>query len=115
MSAHAILNITEEKWSEHLGATVSVVARCSECGHAVFTGGRADWDWSGILDDHLAQHAPGRALDIEIQYRLDSDCTVCDDGGDLYDEGEVIECRDCGTTWYSDGTGGERATEGEGK
>lgn len=89
---------------QHRGVKVG----CSECSHMVFTGGPVDRDWSHSIDDHLRQHEPGRAIDIEVQYVLSADCTVCDDGGDLHEDStDVIECRDCGTTWYSDGTGGE--------
>lgn len=94
-------------------AFTSVVARCSDCEHVAFTGGRAGLDWSGILDGHLRQHEPGRAVDIEVDWEPSACCSVCPDGiGAIkQNDGESLVCDDCGTTWSLDGTCGERVEQ----
>ena len=105
--AEAIIEITHQEESR---AWVSVKASCPLCAHAAYTGGRPDRDWSHILDSHLAQHQPGRALDIEVDWTPSAVCSVCEDGiGDIHAEDEGLTCRDCGTRWDINGTGGERA------
>ncbi len=87
---------------------VSVKASCPLCTHVVFTGGRPGFDWSHILDRHLAQHQPGRARDIEVAWEPSAWCSVCEDGiGDIHHEDDGLVCRNCGTRWDINGTGGE--------
>lgn len=94
---------------------VSVTARCSECRYTSFTGARVDiaaareyW-----IKDHIEQHGPGRAVDIEVDWEISAYCSVCDDGiGDIeVVDSEIVECQECGTSWSMDGTGGELADE----
>lgn len=59
--------------------------------------------------DHQEQHRPGRALDIEVDWEPSATCSVCPDGGDIHqDSSDTLECRQCGTVWDIDGSGGER-------
>jgi ribosomal protein L37AE/L43A len=120
MSAHEIVTLGEPKkpsalTGKLLGTAdelwVSVTVECSECGYAIYSGATqsraaAMGPW---IPDHIAQHAPGRALDIEVVWEPSACCSVCEDGiGDVREESsEVLECRDCGTTWNYDGTMGE--------
>lgn len=107
--AEAIITIGETGYSEHVGRFVSVKAECTECDYRTWTGGNPDRDWSGIIDDHLAQHRPGRALDIEVDWEPSARCSVCKDGiGDILQEDDGLTCRECGTYWSIDGTGGYR-------
>lgn len=113
MTAHAVIEVSEPH-DTPWGLTVSVVARCSECKAVTFTGGKPDRDWSGLLDDHLRQHAPGRALDIEVDWEPTGYCSVCEDGiGDIGRDadGEGLICKDCGTTWDIEGRSGERVED----
>lgn len=58
---------------------------------------------------HTATYEPGRAPDIEVDWRVVATCSVCHDGGDVdTSDSETVECSQCHTTWYIDGTGGER-------
>ncbi len=89
----------------------NVKAECSECGHMEFTGiwtekfdRRRSW-----IAGHLAQHEPGRALDIAVDWEPLANCSVCADGiGDIEQEDEGLVCQECGTSWNLDGTGGTR-------
>lgn len=89
----------------------SVRAECSACGYMEFTSiwtEEFDRDRSWIAG-HLAQHEPGRALDIEVDWELVAYCSICDDGiGNVKHEGDNLLCHECGTSWDLDGTGGER-------
>ncbi len=90
--------------------------RCSECDFTAWSSVRTDVVTAeeyatNSIRDHLETHEPGRAPDIEVDYILTADCSVCEDGGDVKDEGEALVCGDCGTTWYRDGTYGERNSE----
>lgn len=110
MSAEAIVTWLGEPKDGWQGVRVD----CSECDHVAFTGLPVDTDATRVIASHLNQHGPGRALDIEPDWVLSVDCSVCDDGGDVKDEGESLVCADCGTVWDRDGTGGERP-ESEGR
>ena len=109
-AAHEIVTLeprrapSEDQW-------VSVKVECSACDHVMFTAHRKHVVMSreSWIADHIAQHAPGRALDIEVDWEPSACCSVCDDGiGDIEEESsEVLICRDCGTTWNYDGTMGE--------
>lgn len=90
----------------------NIIAECSACGYKSFTGiwtdvfnrlNRRSW-----ISDHLAQHEPGRALDIEVDWVPRGRCSVCADGGDIEQEDEGLVCQECGTSWNLDGTGGTR-------
>lgn len=85
---------------------------------------RDDCDWWVIgtrgpvadqaLAEHEAQHGPGRALDITVEWEVSALCSVCEDGvGDVQQEGDELICQDCGTCWFIDGTGGYRCEENQ--
>lgn len=103
--------IVEIKREAHDGTTlVPVEIRCSECTYIIFTAvpARLVETAGELIDYHLEQHEPGRALDIEIEWILSASCSVCDDGGDIeQDSTETVICNDCNTTWTIDGTDGE--------
>lgn len=61
---------------------------------------------------HRDQYEPGRVPDIAPEWVLSVPCSFCPDGGDVHDEGETLVCRQCDSTWYRDGTYGERAVTG---
>lgn len=110
--ATAVVEIGEEQVSEPSGRRfISVTVKCSEGDYATYAGGDPDRDWSHLIDDHLAQHDPGRALDIEVDWEPSARCSVCEDGGDIHQEDDGLTCRDCGTRWDIDGCHGERVTE----
>lgn len=80
---------------------------------------RDDCDWWTIATDsptaeqalakHEAQHGPGRALDIIVDWEVSALCSVCEDGiGDVQLEDDGVTCQDCGTYWSIDGTDGHR-------
>lgn len=104
MSAEAIVTWLGEPKDGWQGVRVD----CSDCSHVTFTGLPVTADAARLLARHLSQHDSGRALDIEPEWVLSVDCSVCEDGGDVQDDGDVLRCADCGTTWHRDGTGGER-------
>jgi len=79
---------------------------CNDCIYTTET--YFPWEPTGtIIAGHLAQHDPGRALDIEVDWQPVADCTVCEDGGDINATGDGLECDTCGTTWTFEGTNGE--------
>lgn len=110
--AHEIVTLGEPREhaeSPHLWVAVKI--ECSECDHVEFTGvpeheaeARTSW-----IADHIAQHAPGRALDIEVDWEPSACCSVCEGGiGDIRQvSSEGLECIECGTAWDNDGTMGE--------
>lgn len=64
------------------------------------------------LAEHEAQHGPGRALDISVDWEVSALCSVCEDGiGDVQLEDDGVNCQDCGTYWSIDGTNGHRDEE----
>lgn len=97
--------------SEHFDGVVSFSAHCGICDYAVF-GVRHEGESvtaAVLLKDHLAQHAPGRAVDIAVDWEPSAMCSVCEDGiGDVQQEDGGLTCQDCGTTWDIDGESGER-------
>lgn len=91
-----------------------VRVECLLCGALVYTAVRGE-RLHGItetLREHGKQHEPGRAPNIEVSWEVDASCSVCDDGGDITDSGDGLECLDCGTTWELDGTLGTTMREG---
>lgn len=91
----------------------SVRASCDVCDYKV-------WSWlpEGVSTDiltrgHAKQHEPGRAPDIDVDWRVFADCSVCEDDGNVQvdDEGD-LECTKCRTYWSIDGTGGTRREGG---
>lgn len=105
--------IRGREWTSDAGVLwVSVEVRCSECAFVSFTAApvsvvdaRVSW-----IADHLRQHAPGRALDIEVDWEPVASCSVCPDGigGIEINDSESLRCAECGTAWDMDGKGGER-------
>lgn len=89
---------------------VTLVVRCKLCSHVEFTGRRRDVVPTAdeVLADHLAQHEPGRALDIEVDWEPSANCSVCPDGiGTIkHSDDGGITCTECGTEWDLDGGGG---------
>lgn len=109
MTATATVTIGETKHSELGKQYASATVRCSDCDYAACTGGHPDFDWSHLIDDHLEQHNPGRAVDIDVDWEPVASCSVCPNGmGDIYQEDDGLRCRDCGTTWDINGRRGER-------
>ena len=101
--------------------------RCLQCKYRVGAGKGMDTEdkWEHTIKDHISQHSPGRAPDLEwIRYELSSspDCTICPDGGDVCiidANGTAVPdgliCYDCGTTWNADGDNGETRIDPEDK
>lgn len=90
---------------------------CSGCGYYAMTGKLAhlsEEDIAKFVQNHFREHAdqylPGRAPDITVEYELVASCSVCEDGTGnvVQDDSESVRCDDCGTTWFIDGTQGER-------
>ena len=107
--ATATITITDMEPSDIFGPQVSVIASCSDCDFKLWTGGSPDRDWSHVADDHLRQHDPDRAVDIEVDWEPVAYCSVCGNGlGDIHQEDDGLRCRDCGTTWDINGRNGER-------
>lgn len=105
-----------EPWGPDLPNRYHAVIRCSDCSFIQWSSVRTDVVTAeeyatNSIRDHLETHEPGRAPNIEVDYILSADCSVCEDGGDVKDEGEALVCGDCGTTWYRDGTYGERSSD----
>lgn len=108
--ATALIELGKKLDADLFAATV----RCSACDYRVSTLYRPRY---GALDeyaqlylaDHLAQHLPGRALDIEVDWVPRAFCSVCDDGlGNIDQKNDGLVCRACGTTWGIDGMDGYR-------
>ena len=116
--AHEIVTLTPRMGIGSLGeGWTSAKIECSACPYVRFTGAphhiatRVE-RW---MPDHIAQHAPGRALDIEVVWEPSACCSVCEDGiGDIRQvSSEGLECIECGTTWDMDGRGGETSDDDE--
>ena len=94
---------------DHLGSEwVCVSVTCDECGYTSYTAGPKSYKWEHLIDHHLDQHAPYRALDIDVCWEVSADCSVCEDGGEIVEEDGGLTCRKCGAYWDIDGTGGTR-------
>lgn len=94
--------------------------RCTGCRHVTFTMTREDTaDVILQMDANQAhdprQHDPDRAPDIEVDFELVADCSICEDGGtiELIDAAESLECSDCKTTWSIDLDHSTTATDGQ--
>lgn len=111
IEVHEIVTVQR---SDDSPATVAITSECSECGTTAYTGGPAHiadqpraW-----MQDHIDQHAPGGAVNLDVMWHVSADCTVCDDGGDIIDEdSETLRCQKCQTTWAIDGTFGQLADD----
>lgn len=110
----ALIELGEE--SETYPGFRSATIRCSERDATIFTSYRDTYgdpqDYANrALRDHLDQHKPGRALDIEVSWEPVAFCSVCEDGFGDIDHGDdaSLVCKVCGTTWDIDGKQGERA------
>lgn len=92
------------------GVAFSVRCALEDCGASIWAGRGEDERYDKMFRrDHTSQYEPGRAPDIEIEWVVSAMCSVCEGGGDVdQNDGESLICKDCGTTWYMDGTGGER-------
>lgn len=86
--------------------------KCSDPGHhfIVASGPMAsEAYYASAFRRHAAQYEEGRAPDIAVDWEVSASCSVCGDGGDVRQEdSESVGCRDCGTSWYIDGTYGTR-------
>lgn len=108
----ALIELGEE--SETYPGFRPATIRCSERDTTIFTSYRDTYgdpqDYANrTLRDHLDQHTPGRALNIEVSWELSACCSVCEDEiGDIVQEDDGLTCRECGTTWDIDGEQGER-------
>lgn len=114
MSAHMIVKRGEsiDKWQ-------SVTFECSECSHVTFsvTQDHVPDDVLEIRANHahdVSQHDPGRAPDIQVDFELVADCSVCEfPKGDVQQtDHEVLTCEDCGTTWTLDLGASNTGTDG---
>lgn len=112
---HEIVTLSASDAASDGRVWVNVKVECSACDHVMFTGTwqpRAEARQSWIAD-HIAQHAPGRALDIEVDWEPSALCSVCEDGiGDIDLADDGLACRECGTTWDIDGENGETNDHG---
>ena len=85
--------------------------RCTHCNHVTFTWGRVLFSPRWVMRDHLPQHEPGRAVDIEVDWEPSACCSVCPDGiGSVRwdnESGEGLICIECRTTWDNEGRSGE--------
>lgn len=92
----------------------SVIFHClaEGCSHTIYTGlpGGVETERMPGLKGHQDQHRPERALDIEVDWILSAECSVCpDEIGKLEEDGDGgVICRECQTTWDRDGTFGHR-------
>jgi hypothetical protein len=89
-----------------------------DCGYAMFTYGlrhfegqpeKQDTYWRSLFTNHADQFDPGRAPDITVDWEISACCSVCEDkiGHVETNDSESVICKECGTTWHIDGTGGE--------
>lgn len=113
MIARAIVEVQDE-WPGFPG-TFNAKIQCSECNFTQWSSVRtskvtAEEYATNSIRHHLETHEPGRAPDIEVEYEIVAYCSVCEDGlGDVeVVDIETLECAECNTVWYIDGTGGER-------
>lgn len=107
-AADATLELLNEGANDWVPLKVS----CNMCPYVTFTARKAGAILSAneILKEHLEQHAPGRALDIAVDWEPSARCSVCESGGDIVmNDVETLICNECDTTWTLDGTDGERS------
>lgn len=57
---------------------------------------------------HTSEYEPGRAPSISVEWALVASCSVCPDMGDVVMDDDVLVCQTCKTTWFRDGSFGER-------
>lgn len=116
MLAKALVEV-REPWGPENPHMHYATIRCSECDFVQWSSVNtvrvtAEEYATNSIIRHLETHEPGRAPDIDIEYRLDASCSVCEDEiGDVEQDGDGLICRDCGTTWSEDGTYGELKEE----
>lgn len=103
----------EYRNSHHYTDIISFTASCGMCAYVVFGAmnrQRLRPTAAEVLADHLKQHEPGRALDIEVDWEPSALCSVCEGGGDIVmNDVETLICNECDTIWTLDGTNGERS------
>lgn len=103
----AELKVIERRAIKGRPTVEGVTVECSECGHTFSTVRPHNAPVPGALS-HLAQHGPGRALDIEVSWDVYAECSVCEGDGCIVQEDDGLLCQHCGTTWGIDGTNGYR-------
>ncbi|WP_346007274.1 hypothetical protein [Janibacter terrae] len=94
--------------TEHSHAGRSVKASCTRCDYWVMTWLPDGYPSDLIVRDHAAQHEPGRALDIDVDWVPRANCSVCEDGIGLIevDADGDLACAACRTYWSIEGKGG---------
>ena len=99
---------TEASWHSRAGR--SIKASCTQCDYWILSWLPNDLPSDFITRDHAVQHEPGRALDIDVDWVVSANCSVCDDGiGSVeVDADRHLECTDCGTCWSIKGKDGRR-------
>lgn len=119
MKAKALVTVGEQ-WGPESPDTYFATIKCSECSFIQWSSVRtskvsAEEYATNSIMRHLETHEPGRAPDIDVEYVLSASCSVCEDGiGDVVqDSSEMLECRECGTTWSEDGTYGEKTEKND--
>lgn len=93
------------------GAVGSVSCAADGC-HYLLTAGLGTAErYAGMFKrEHAVQYEPGRAPDIEVDYIISADCSICEDGGDVdMTDSDTLSCSKCSTTWNARGEHGERA------
>lgn len=104
---YAIVTVLSEDGPDDPHPGRSIKVSCSECGHSAFTHVPPGFKDETLIDGHLAQHGPGRALDIVVDWQVLAECSVCVYGGKVEADGEGgVTCEECGTYWDIDGSGG---------
>lgn len=105
MTSPATFTITERA----SGRGRSVVAACDTCRWTTFGWLPGNTHTDHLTRDHADQHKPGRALDIEVEWDILADCSVCDDDGNVsVDDEGGLTCESCGTHWTIEGRRGTR-------
>lgn len=107
-SPYAIVTVLSEDNPSTRRPGRSIKVECSECDYVAFTWVPASCKKDETrINRHLAQHGPGRALDIEVDWQVLAECSVCEYGGKVEADGEGgLTCEECGTYWDIDGSGG---------
>ena len=76
------------------------------CVYVVFAGLAPVEYYDRVASDHMAQHAPGRVLDIRPEWTVSAICTGCDEAVDLTVEDGWLVCPECGARWDINGNNG---------